>query len=206
MHDTAGFKIKAVIGLGNPGAKYENTRHNVGFRVLDRFLSEIKTVGPVREQYSGIYTYRNISGRCIHFLKPMTFMNLSGNSVRKLLEAEELKPQELLVLHDDMDFDLGTVRIKLNGGSAGHNGLESIFESLQDTGFARLRIGIGRNPGQEMKDHVLDKFREDEVEELEKAVRLSVDAIKLILARDIHMAMNITNAIKPNKDNTGEEN
>ena len=192
--------IRAVVGLGNPGKEYENTRHNVGFKIIDEFLLNLKGEVTEANKYSGIYCHKNISGRKIHFLKPMTFMNLSGNAVQKLADSEELKTEEILIIHDDMDFELGNVRLKMGGGSAGHNGIESIMSSLQTGNFARLRIGIGRSGSDQMRDHVLDKFREDELEELKRTIKLSLEAIKLTIARDISMAMNVINANRTNNN------
>ena len=203
-------RIKAVVGLGNPGKQYNDTRHNIGFDILGAYLSSLKGETLITDKYSGIYCFKNIGGEKIHFLKPMTYMNLSGNAVKKLMDSEELKAEEILVIHDDMDFELGVVRLKLGGGSAGHNGVESIIQSLQSSNFARLRIGIGIGIGRiqndAMRDHVLDKFKEEETENLKEAVKISLEAIKLTLARDIHLAMNVINAIKISNNNTGAQN
>ncbi|HBM17156.1 MAG TPA: aminoacyl-tRNA hydrolase [Lentisphaeria bacterium] len=197
--------IKAVIGLGNPGKQYEDTRHNIGFKVVDHFLSTLKGEIKIYEKFSGLYCFKNIGGEKIHFLKPLTYMNLSGIAVKKLVASELLKPQEIIVIHDDMDFELGTVRLKIAGGSAGHNGIESVIESIQSNDFIRLRVGIGRTQN-DMKEHVLDKFNQDELDILKEAVKLSIDAIRLTLARDIHASMNIINAIKINNNKTGVQN
>lgn len=193
--------IRAIIGLGNPGKKYEDTRHNIGFKIVDNFLSSLKGEIVSLDKYGGVYSAKNIAGRKIHFLKPMTYMNLSGTAVQRLTDSENLKPEEILVIHDDMDFELGFVKLKLGGGSAGHNGIESIILSLQTNNFARLRIGIGKADEVSTIDHVLDKFKDNELEELKKAVSLSLEAIKLTIARDIFMAMNVINANKTNNNN-----
>lgn len=193
--------IRAIIGLGNPGKKYEETRHNIGFKVVDEFLSSLKAEIIRFDKYAGVYSAKNISGRKIHFLKPMTYMNLSGTAVKRLADSENIKPSEILVVHDDMDFELGLVKLKLGGGSAGHNGIESIMSSLQTGDFARLRVGIGRAEETSTIDHVLDKFKDTELEELKKSVNLSFEAIKLTIARDIFMAMNVVNANKTNNNN-----
>ncbi len=190
--------IRAVIGLGNPGGKYEDTRHNIGFKIVDEFLSGLKGEFITIAKYGGVYSTKNITGRRIHFLKPMTYMNLSGTAVQRLVVSEDIKPEEILVVHDDMDFELGVVKLKLGGGSAGHNGIESIILSLQTDNFARLRVGIGK--ADLAIDHVLDNFRDNELEDLKKAVSLSVDAIRLTIARDISMAMNVINANKTNNN------
>lgn len=192
--------IRALIGLGNPGKEYENTRHNIGFRIIDEFLLSLKEGFSGPGKFSGIYHARNMSGKKIHFLKPMTFMNLSGSAVEKLASSEGLMPQEIMVIHDDMDFELGTIRLKIDGGSAGHNGIESIISCLKSSNFARLRFGIGRADSDQMRDHVLDKFKEDESEELKRAINISIEAIKLAIARDIFMAMNVINANRTNNN------
>jgi len=192
--------IRAIIGLGNPGKKYEGTRHNIGFKIVDEFLT-LKGEIISFDKYGGVYSAKNIAGRKIHFLKPMTYMNLSGTAVKRLTDSENIEPSEILVVQDDMDFELGCVKLKLGGGSAGHNGIESIMSSLQTSDFARLRVGIGRAEETSTIDHVLDKFKDTELEELKKSVSLSFEAIKLTIARDIFMAMNIVNANKPNNNN-----
>jgi len=196
MADIFNNSIKAVIGLGNPGQQYEDTRHNIGFKIVDSFLSTLKGEIKIYDKYSGLYCYKNIGGGEVHFLKPMTYMNLSGNAVKQLAKSETLKPEEIIVVQDDMDFELGTVRLKRAGGSAGHNGIDSIIESLQSCDFIRLRVGIGRVQNDAMREHVLEKFKEDELDILKEVIKLSIEAIRLTLAQDIHTAMNVINAKK----------
>ena len=188
------LEIRAVIGLGNPGKNYEYTKHNAGFFVIDRLKDTLSGTNSYFHGFSGLFYKFRIEGRIIYFLKPQTFMNLSGNSVAKLCQKENICPEEIMVIYDDMDLPLGKIRIRKQGGSAGHNGVESIITQLSSNKFARLRIGIGRCTCDETIDHVLSEFKIDEKEIFNKVVDLSVAAVKLSLHRGAQMAMNEFNS------------
>ncbi len=154
--------VKLIAGLGNPGSRYENTRHNAGFMAIDRFLSRrgLKFGG---EKYRSPYLSTHLCGQKVAFIKPALYMNLSGGPVRQAMEFMKLPPENLLVIHDDIDIALGEARYKIGGGHGGHNGLKSIVVELGDTGFSRIRIGLGRPPdGVDASDYVLDKVGEEE--------------------------------------------
>ena len=183
-------KLRAVIGLGNPGKQYEATKHNAGFSVIDELMEELPGKHKYRSGFNGLFYQSRISGGKITLLKPLTFMNLSGSSVLKLCRKGKIFPEEIMVVYDDMDLPLGKIRIRENGGSAGHNGVESIISHLNSNNFARLRIGIGKVSSEGMVDHVLSEFSVEEREIFNKVVDLSVAAVKISLYRGIQTAMN----------------
>jgi peptidyl-tRNA hydrolase, PTH1 family len=184
------YKIKAVIGLGNPGSEYKNTRHNIGFKVIDRLVENIFKKQEFSNQYNALFMSRQISGIKVTFLKPLTFMNLSGNSILTFCKKEHVLPEELLIVYDDLYLPVGKIRFRFGGSSAGHNGIESIISKLQSNKFCRLKIGIGKNSNSSMPDYVLDDFSIEETIIIEKLLDLSVEAIKLSLHRDVFIAMN----------------
>ena len=188
------LKLKAVIGLGNPGKHYVDTKHNAGFSVIDSFIDKLPGKNEYQQGFNGLFYKARIGGRITFFLKPLTFMNLSGQSVFSLCRKEKIYPEEIMVVYDDMDLPFGKIRIRKHGGSAGHNGVESIITQFNSNRFARLRIGIGRVSSDGMVDHVLTEFSIEEKEIFNKVVDLSVAAIKLSLHRGIQTAMNEYNS------------
>lgn len=191
------YNIKLIVGLGNPGPEYHETKHNIGFLVIDALIKNLFGGDVVlKSKYNGKYIDKNIFGRKLFFLKPQTYMNLSGNSVAGICRAEKLLPEEVLVIHDDMDLQLGDIKLKIGGGSAGHKGIESIIANLESNKFTRLRVGIGRQQETLMTDYVLSKFTEEEHIILKNSVALSIDAVKLTIARGVSVAMNAFNAKK----------
>ncbi len=131
--------MKIVVGLGNPGKRYQNTRHNIGFRVVDRVVSTSEAINVSKRAFEG-ELYR---GSNLLLLKPLTFMNLSGRSVKMVMQFYKVSLENLIVIHDDIDIPLGSVRFKVGGSSGGHNGLKSIDEVVGD-GYLRVRVGVGR--------------------------------------------------------------
>jgi len=159
-----------IVGLGNPGPEYALTRHNVGFWALDR-VSQLHRIPISRSRHSAITGSGAIRGWRVILAKPQTYMNLSGKAVRALLDSEGLGPENLIVLHDDMDILLGRVKLKTSGGDAGHFGLRSIIDYLGTEDFRRLRIGLGRPPqGVDGADWVLSPFLSSETEAIEAGV------------------------------------
>lgn len=195
------YNIRLIVGLGNPGAEYHGTRHNIGFLVMDALIKSLLGEVVLKSKYNGIYIDKKIFGRRVFFLKPQTYMNLSGNSVAGICRAEKLLPEEILVIHDDMDLQLGDIKLKVGGGSAGHNGIESVISNLESDKFVRLRVGIGRKQEILMTDYVLSQFTEEEHIILKNSVALSIDAVKLTIARGISVAMNAFNAKKNSQQN-----
>jgi peptidyl-tRNA hydrolase, PTH1 family len=187
---------RLVVGLGNPGRKYENSRHNVGFVALDALRAGLG-VPEYREKFAGAFTRGDGQGAAVALLKPMTFMNLSGQSVQSAMAFLKIEPADVLVLHDELDLAFADVRIKVGGGHAGHNGLRSLIEQIGSTDFVRVRIGIGRPlPGfrGEVADYVLSSFDPSERAQLDDVVARSVDAVRKILTLGVPAAMNRVNA------------
>ncbi len=187
---------RLVVGLGNPGSDYSTTRHNIGFQVIDALLASLprRPDEPRHFAESHIWSTR-YAGRALLLQKPLTYMNLSGKAVARLQREQDLLPPEILVIHDDADLPLGRLRLRLKGGSGGHNGVSSIIAELATDNFCRLRLGIGRQDGRDMTDHVLGPF--DEVEhDLHIAVmNAAVDAVQTACRRGMETAMNEFNRI-----------
>lgn len=189
-----------IIGLGNPGAKYKATRHNVGFRVVDKIAHRLN-IEVDRKANQALIQLAFWQGKKILLVKPQTYMNLSGQSVGELINYYGDQIDDLLVIHDDLDLPVGQLRFKQGGGTGGHNGLKSIIQHLNSPDFDRLKIGIDRPKGpMEVKDFVLTPFSKEEEEALEEAMEKSVDAIGLWMLEGIDKAMNIFNQ-KKNPDN-----
>ncbi len=161
--------IRLVVGLGNPGKEYENTRHNVGFMVIDELARRLKLKDYRTESLSHVYRAK-VAGREVLLAKPQTYMNNSGLAVINLLEENNIEPGEMLVVYDDLDLPLGMTRLRLEGSSGGHRGMESIIRTIKTDKFPRLKVGIGRpKRKEEVVSYVLSPFSKEE-EELAKAV------------------------------------
>lgn len=185
--------MRAVVGLGNPGARYAATRHNLGFLVVDAFA---EAFGPVWSSDAS-YGYAVVAseGQEVALVKPATFMNLSGVAVKEALSRFDATPEDLLVIVDDVQLPLGRIRIRRKGSDGGHNGLLSIIECLGTTAFPRLRLGVGAPPeGEEMIDYVLGVFAPDEREAVSEMVGRATDALRVVLREGIESAMNQFNA------------
>ncbi len=183
---------KIIVGLGNPGPKYEKTRHNIGFIVVDH-LAEAYHL----RFHSGKKSFKSetATGTIDHskvlLVKPLTFMNNSGEAVKAILDFYKSKPEDVLVVHDDLDLPLGRIRIVKKGGAGGHNGIRSIIAHVGTQNFPRLRIGIGRPQNEiPVENYVLSPFSRQERELLEKIIKTSTEAIITILRKGIDIAMN----------------
>ncbi len=179
-----------VVGLGNPGQKYEGNRHNVGFMVVDALASAAGA--SFKSKFSGEFA---ISGE-LAFLKPMTFMNLSGESVQPAAAFLKVSLGDVIVIHDELDLSFADVRIKVGGGHAGHNGLRSIIARMGAPDFARVRVGIGRPPADfkgDVASYVLGNFAGEERKQLDDVISRSVEATNLIVKDGVLTAMNRTN-------------
>lgn len=180
---------RLIVGLGNPGSEYAGTRHNAGFEVVDRFLAKYAKTFRERNARGGEARDGSFAGEKLIVLKPLTFMNLSGNAVLPVVKGESLKPSEILVIYDDIDLPVGRMRLRKNGGSAGHNGMKSIIEALGTENFPRLRIGIGTEDAKRDPDYVLGKFSGKEREIYEALIGKAVEALELLQRRGIDEAM-----------------
>jgi peptidyl-tRNA hydrolase, PTH1 family len=183
-------EICVIVGLGNPGNEYENTKHNIGFKLIDYLINQFSGSYKQISGCNGICVSKQVMGRKMFFLKPLTFMNLSGVSVAALCRKNKINPKQVLIIYDDMDLPFGRIRLRQSGGSAGHNGINSIINELQTNNFPRLRIGIGRVAGSETVSHVLSEFTKEDEEILPKLLEISSNAVKLSVRRGINAAMN----------------
>ena len=183
-----------IAGLGNPGSEYRETRHNVGFMVLDRLAQRLpKKNFEEIHGCSSHYLKGTYAGRALFLQKPETFMNLSGEAVGPLMRKEEIGPDGLLVIYDDMDLEVGKLRIRGRGSCGGHNGIRSIIETTGTENFARIRVGIGHRTGNGA-DYVLSPFEEEEKPIIDKVLDAAADAVILILRRGLSQAMNEYNS------------
>lgn len=180
--------IKLVVGLGNPGAQYELNRHNIGWLVLDS-LFDISSK-QWKSKFKGSYTDTTINNEKVFFLKPETFMNLSGESVASLCQFFKIKPQEILVLHDELDIPFGQIHFKQGGGLAGHNGLKSMAQVLGNQDFYRMRIGIGRPARGSVSSWVLSNFPPEQDTELGVVLEKSAKAVEDLFSIGFKKASN----------------
>lgn len=169
---------KLIIGLGNPGSQYANTRHNIGWDVLDKLSFSKELIW--KEKFKGLYTSIDLEDR-IYFLKPQTYMNLSGESVVPMMSFFKIAKEDILVVHDEIDFAFGTIGFKDGGGLAGHNGLKSIAGILGDQSFKRLRLGVGRPVHGSVADWVLGHYAGDEAIAIDAYLEKSAKAIELFI-------------------------
>lgn len=180
-----------VVGLGNPGAKYAKTRHNVGFMAIDEVSARHHIELKERPLY--LIGRGSIFGQDVIALKPLTFMNRSGDAVKEVLLKHKLSAENLIVVHDDIDMASGRLKIKEGGSSGGHNGVQSIIESIGSREFIRVKIGIGRNPEIPPEEYVLQRFSSDEKPIISATVKQAADAIEKIIEKGLTEAMNIFN-------------
>jgi PTH1 family peptidyl-tRNA hydrolase len=179
-----------VIGLGNPGKKYENTRHNVGFDTVE-LLSRRHRIMLTKLKHKALLGDGRISGKRIILVKPQTFMNLSGESVREILEWYKVPVENIIIIYDDVDLPVGKLRLRPKGSAGTHNGMRSVIYQIESDEFPRIRIGIGGPPeGWELADYVLSKFYGDDKKKIEEAIVNAADAVEAIIMLGIDMAMN----------------
>jgi peptidyl-tRNA hydrolase, PTH1 family len=193
--------LKLIVGLGNPGREYSETRHNLGFQVVEelarRYRVKLRNDTKRRARVAKIGDI----GDGVLVAQPTTFMNLSGWAVRDVASFHKVVPQDLLIVVDDADLPLGRLRIRAGGSAGGHNGLKSIIQELGTAEFPRLRIGVGRQAG-ELKNHVLGRFDAEEKVQVGAAVERAADAAELFARENILAAMNRFNAVPQAAENT----
>ncbi len=178
-----------IVGLGNPGLRYEKTRHNLGFMVIDSLANEFQTQIK-REECRSLIGRAIIEHQTVELVKPQTFMNLSGEAVSCLLKKGNRTTERLIVISDDLALPLGTIRLRPKGSAGGHNGLKSIIECLRTEEFIRLRIGIQpEHPFRDTKDFVLENFSKTDLEIIEKVLRQSAEAVRAVLADGVERTM-----------------
>jgi len=190
-----------IVGLGNPGFEYTDTRHNVGFLAVDAIVKHYG-FSAYKEKFSGLIAEGKIGGEKVYLLKPQTFMNLSGNSVVKAAFFYKILPENIIVIHDDIDLTIEQLKVKIGGGSGGHNGLKSIDSHITN-GYNRIRIGVGapRGKGEEVVSHVLSKFSKNESDMIEKNIGIVVNNIDILIKDGMDVFSNkIGTLIKGNKN------
>ena len=198
------MKPQLIVGLGNPGEKYAQTRHNIGFWVIDLLARDWQVTLAENRKFQGMLAEGGRSpGEKIRLLKPSTYMNNSGQSIRATIDWFKLSPEQVLVVYDDMDLPFGKLRLRLSGSAGGHNGMKSAIAHLGTPNFPRLRIGIGspRSQGKpvnseecsETISHVLGKFSQDEQAGIEKLLKLATEAIAVSIGQGVEKAMNLYN-------------
>lgn len=184
---------RLIVGLGNPGEAYRDTRHNIGFMVLDEIARRFGTAFREEKRWTGLVA--KFSGG--HLLKPLTFMNDSGRSVHALGHFYKTPPKQTLVVYDDVDLPLGRLRFRTSGSAAGHNGIRSLISAFGTQDFPRLKVGIapadGRPAGERMVGHVLGSFRAEEQPALQNVIQRAADAVLATLERGLEAAMNVFN-------------
>ena len=180
-----------IVGLGNPEPKYDRTRHNIGFAAVDELAKTWQMPLTENKRFQGQFAEGvALGGRKVRLLKPLTYMNRSGQAVRAVTDWYKLQPQSVLVIYDDMDLPVGRLRMRLSGSAGGHNGMKSIIAHLGGKDFPRLRIGIGKSDGKETVSHVLGKFAPEETKTIEEILYTSVKAIELSLKEGVEKSMN----------------
>ena len=180
-----------IVGLDNPGDKYENTRHNVGFLVVDE-LAERLSIPVQKLKYKALTNTAQLAGQKVLLMKPVTFMNLSGEAVRQAVDFYKLPPEHVLVLSDDTALPLGKLRIRKGGSAGGHNGLKNIILHLGTDQFPRLRVGVGDkpHPDYDMADWVLGKLQGEDKKVMDAAVKRAADGVECILSQGLDQGMN----------------
>ncbi len=180
--------MKLIVGLGNPGREYENTRHNIGFMVIDNYV-KVNNLENFSEKFNGLYQKVLKDNQSYILLKPLSYMNLSGTVIRRYADYFKIKPEDIFVIQDDLDMPVGKIKIKFKGSSGGHNGIQNIIDNLNTSYFPRFKIGIGKNAQISTKDYVLGKIKDEEREKIDKILVFSSDIIDCFLTSDIEHVM-----------------
>ena len=183
--------MKLIVGLGNPGKKYYNTRHNIGFMVIDNYCNNEK----FSKKFNGEYIIKEVNGKKAIFLKPLSYMNLSGTVVSKFKNYFGINNEDIMIIHDDLDLNLGTAKLKYNSSSGGDNGVKSIIECLNSQSFLQYKIGISNDKKMDTKDYVLGKLSKRELELLDNKIEESVDIISFFIENNYLDTMNKYNGI-----------
>ena len=183
-----------IVGLGNPGKEYEGTRHNIGFEAVD-YIADKYNIELNRIKFKGIFGEGMINGKKVILLKPTTYMNLSGESIREVVNFYKISNEEIIVIYDDISLEVGRLRIREKGSHGGHNGIKSIIANLSSDVFPRGKIGVG-GPKGDLVSHVLGKFSNSEIEILRESIMATSEAVTTILSKDTKEAMNKFNGFK----------
>lgn len=184
------YVVKLIIGLGNPGKPYEQTRHNIGFDVIDELANRWNA--PLNQsKFNGMYASVHRPEGKVILLKPLTYMNLSGESVRPLMDYFDIEVEDIIVIYDDLDLETGKLRLRAKGSAGGHNGIKSLIQHLGTQEFNRIRVGVNRPPaGMKVADYVLSKFSKDDQVVVKEAIDKSCDAVETALKKPFLEVMN----------------
>ncbi|MGX8797009.1 aminoacyl-tRNA hydrolase [Fusibacter sp. JL298sf-3] len=193
-----------IVGLGNPGKKYDGTRHNVGFDCID-YLSEAYHIKVNKIKHKALIGEGMIGTEKVLLVKPQTFMNLSGETVLSLCNYYQLPLENLIVVYDDIDTESGNLRIRQKGSAGTHNGMRHIIYMLKDDQFPRVRIGIGKSDTIPLKDYVLQRFSKEEAHQMMACIKQAGDAVATIVKEDVEKAMNVFNTRKKAKETKPEQ-
>ena len=181
-----------LVGLGNPGSDYTNTRHNIGFKIIDAINSHFK-LSKQKPKFKGLLTTGNIDEKKIYAIKPLTFMNNSGTAIKELIDYFKIDAKDVIVFHDDMDIDFGKIKAKFGGSSAGHNGIESIDKFIGKD-YSRVRIGIGKPKGPiEVSDYVLQNFDDEEIMGVEKISKNITESLSILVEKKLDLFSSTVN-------------
>lgn len=183
-----------VVGLGNPGKEYDGTRHNIGFEAID-YISKKYNIDVNRTKFKGVFGEGFINGSKVVLLKPTTYMNLSGESIREAINFYKLEKEEVIVIYDDISLEVGKLRIREKGSAGGHNGIKSIIANMNTDIFPRIKIGVGQPKG-DLVSHVLGKFSKEEVQDLNEVIEASSKAVEIIIKDGTKESMNELNGFK----------
>jgi peptidyl-tRNA hydrolase, PTH1 family len=182
--------VKLIVGLGNPGKEYELTRHNVGFMAIDQLAQSLR-IDVTKSKFKALYGEGTYKGEKVVLLKPLTYMNLSGESLSQALTWYKPDQDDIVIIYDDMDTEVGKLRLRTKGSAGGHNGIKSLIQHLGTQEFNRIRVGIGRPmPGTDVIKHVLMNFRKEESPFIKEAVSKMPDVIDCIIDKGFTIAMN----------------
>jgi PTH1 family peptidyl-tRNA hydrolase len=159
--------MKLIVGLGNPGREYEKTRHNIGFMTIDKYADKLG-VSITKDKFNGLYTETVVDGEKVILLKPQSYINLSGEVIRKYVDFYKINIEDILIIHDDLDLEVGTYKLKQKGSSGGHNGLKNIELHLGTQEYKRIKVGISNNKMMDTKDYVLGKLSKEDNDKIEE--------------------------------------
>lgn len=189
-----GKRMYIIVGLGNPTKEYQNTRHNIGFDVIDK-IADTYSISVLEKKHKALVGKGIINGQKVILAKPQTYMNLSGESVRELVDYYKVDEEtELIIIYDDISLDVGQLRIRKKGSAGGHNGIKSIIQHLGTETFPRIKMGVGEKPkGYDLADYVLGHFKKEERVIMDESAVLAVKAIELMVIDEIGEAMNLYN-------------
>ena len=188
--------MKVIVGLGNPGRQYERTRHNIGFEAID-YIAGKNQIEISSRKHKALIGSGYLGGQRVLLVKPQTFMNLSGESLRGIMDFYKLEPSDFIVIFDDISLDVGQLRIRRKGSAGGHNGIKSIISHLGSMDFPRVKIGVGEKPkGYDLADYVLGHFPAEERSIMDEAAKTAAEAIRMIITENADAAMNHFNSKK----------